>query len=294
VENGFTTELKGVDGMRTVHVDEIRDTVARLCWEACYYLPPDLLEGFKKAEESEISPIGKSILTQLIDNAATATRESIPYCHDTGLTVVYAEVGQAVQIVGGAFQEAIHAGVRKGYDEGFLRKSVVGDPLTRVNTNDNTPAVIHTEIVPGEEIKLTVLPKGGGSENMSAMKFLLPGEGAAGVKQFVLDTIKAAGGKACPPLTVGVGIGGSFDKVTAIAKEAILRDIGVHHHEAHIAELERELVDEINKTGIGPQGLGGLNTALWVAVETYACHITALPVAVNIQCHAGRRKSAVL
>lgn len=280
--------------MRSVHVDEIRDTVARLCWEACYFLPPDILEGFKRAEETEVSPLGKSIITQLIDNAELAAAEQMPYCHDTGLAVVYVHVGQEVHIEGGAFLDAVQSGVRKGYEEGYLRKSVVGDPLLRVNTGDNTPAVVHTEIVPGDQIKITLLPKGGGSENMSAMKFLLPGEGAEGVKQFVLDTIRAAGGKACPPLVVGVGIGGSFDKVTAIAKEAVLREVGVHHHEPHIAELEKELLTEINLTGIGPQGLGGINTALWVAVETYACHITALPVAVNIQCHAARKKTAVI
>jgi fumarate hydratase subunit alpha len=282
------------DKMRKIHVDEIRDVVARLCWEACYYLPENILNGFKKAEKTEVSPLGKSILGQLIENAELAATEHVPYCHDTGFAIVYAEVGQDVHIEGGAFIDSIHAGVRKGYDEGFLRKSVVGDPLLRVNTDDNTPAVVHTEIVPGDQIKLTVLPKGGGSENMSAMKFLLPGEGAEGVKNFVLETIKAAGGKACPPLLVGVGVGGSFDKVTAIAKEAVLREVGEHHHAPHIAQLEKELLDEINKTGIGPQGLGGTNTALWVAVETYACHITALPVAVNIQCHAARQKSAII
>lgn len=280
--------------MREVEASVITDAVARLCWEACYYLPPDVLEGFKQAEESEVSPLGKTILTQLIENAEMAATEHMPYCHDTGLAVIYAEVGQDVHIVGGAFQQAIHDGVRKGYDEGFLRKSVVGDPLLRVNTGDNTPAVIHTEIVPGDQIHLTVLPKGGGSENMSAMKFLLPGEGVDGVKKFVLDTIIAAGGKACPPLVVGVGIGGSFDKVTAIAKEAVLREVGVHHHEPHMAQLEKELLEEINRTGIGPQGLGGSSTALWVAAESYACHITALPVAVNIQCHAARKRSTVI
>lgn len=280
--------------MREIHTDEIRDTVARLCMEACYYLPEDILAGFKKAEAKEVSPLGKTIINQLIENAELAAAEHVPYCHDTGMTVVYAEIGQDVHIVGGSFSDSINAGVRKGYQEGFLRMSVVGDPLLRVNTNDNTPAVIHTDIVDGDQIKFTLLPKGGGSENMSAMKFLLPGEGAEGVKKFVIETIQAAGGKACPPVVVGVGIGGTFDKVTAIAKEAVLREVGVHHHEPHIAELERELLEAINRTGIGPQGLGGVSTALWAAVETYACHITALPVAVNIQCHAARKKSAVL
>jgi fumarate hydratase subunit alpha len=252
------------------------------------------VKGFHRAAESEISPLGKSVLIKLIENDKIARDNNVSYCHDTGLTIVYAKVGQDVHIVGGNYEDAIHAGVRKGYADGFMRKSVVTDPLLRVNSNDNTPAVIHTEIVPGSEIELTVLPKGGGSENWSTMKFLLPGEGVEGVKKFVLDAINAAGGSACPPLTVGVGIGGSFDKVTDIAKKAILRDIGDHHKDEHIAKLERELLEAINKTGIGPQGYGGISTALWVAVETYACHITALPVAVNIQCHASRRKTAVI
>ncbi|MBP1154163.1 MULTISPECIES: fumarate hydratase [unclassified Paenibacillus] len=280
--------------MRTVHVDQICDAIAVLCWEACYHLPDDILAGFHRASETEKSPLGKSILDQLIENAQLASEENRPYCHDTGLTVVFAEVGQDVHIQGGSFTEAIHEGIRKGYKEGYLRNSIVGDPLLRNNTNDNTPGVIHTKLVPGEQIKFTVLPKGGGSENMSAMKFLLPGDGVGGVKKFVLDTIQAAGGRACPPLVVGVGIGGSFDKVTEIAKEAVLREVGAYHHEPHIAQLEKELLGEINKTGIGPQGLGGTSTALWVAVETYGCHITALPVAVNLQCHAARKKSCVI
>lgn len=280
--------------MREIHVNDISDRIAQLCIDACHQLPEDVVNGFHTAAQNEISPLGKSVLLKLIDNDRIARENNVSYCHDTGLTIVYVKVGQDVHIVGGNYEDAVHAGVRKGYAEGFMRKSVVTDPLLRVNSNDNTPAVIHTEIVPGSEIHLTVLPKGGGSENWSTMKFLLPGEGVEGVKNFVLNAIKAAGGSACPPLTVGVGIGGSFDKVTDIAKKAILRDIGVHHKDEHIATLERELLDAINKTGIGPQGYGGISTALWVAVETYACHITALPVAVNIQCHASRRKSAVI
>ncbi|KKB33891.1 fumarate hydratase [Bacillus thermotolerans] len=280
--------------VRKISVDQIRDTVATLCWEACYNLPEDIVEGFHKARESEQSPLGRSIIDQLIENAQLAATEDRPYCHDTGLTVVFAEVGQDVYIDGGSFEEAIHEGIRKGYKEGYLRNSIVGDPLLRKNTNDNTPGVIHTKLVAGNQIKLTVLPKGGGSENMSAMKFLLPGEGVEGVKKFVLDTIEAAGGRACPPIVVGVGIGGSFDKVTEIAKKAVLRDIGQYHPEPHIAQLEKELLEEINKTGIGPQGLGGTSTSLWTAVETYGCHITALPVAVNIQCHAARKKSCII
>jgi fumarate hydratase subunit alpha len=280
--------------MREVNVDQITQTVAQLCIEACHRLPEDVLQGFRDAEAKEISPLGKSVLMKLLKNDEIARDNNVPVCHDTGLAVVYVEIGQQVHLVGGDYQQAVQAGVRQGYEEGFMRKSVVGDPLLRVNTNDNTPAVVHTEIVPGDAIHVTVLPKGGGSENWSTMKFLLPGEGVKGVKEFVLSAVKAAGGAACPPLTLGVGIGGSFDKVTAIAKEAILRDIGVHHPLPHIAALEAELLEAVNQTGIGPQGYGGVSTALWVAVETYACHITALPVAINIQCHAARRASAVI
>ncbi|MFC4276749.1 fumarate hydratase [Achromobacter aloeverae] len=280
--------------VREVQASQITDTVARLCIDACHLLPDNLIQGFQDAAAKEVSPLGKSVLLKLLDNDKIARENKVSYCHDTGLTIVFIELGQDVHVSGGAFEAAVQAGVRKGYAEGFMRKSVVSDPLLRVNSNDNTPAVVHTEIVPGSEIHITVLPKGGGSENWSTMKFLLPGEGAEGVKKFVLSAIEAAGGAACPPLTVGVGIGGSFDKVTAIAKQAILRDIGDHHPAPHIAQLERELLDLINSTGIGPQGYGGSTTALWVAVETYACHITALPVAVNIQCHASRRASATI
>ncbi|OZI44260.1 fumarate hydratase [Bordetella genomosp. 4] len=280
--------------MRQLDTDLITQCIADLCVDATHNLPEDVVQGFHRAAQNEISPQGKSVLLKLIENDKIARDNQVPYCHDTGLTIVYVEIGQEVYLTGAPYQEAVHEGVRQGYAKGYMRKSVVGDPLLRVNTNDNTPAVIHTEIVPGSQVRITVLPKGGGSENWSTMKFLLPGEGAAGVKRFVLDAINAAGGSACPPLTVGVGLGGSFDKVTEIAKKAILRDIGEHHPDAHIAQLERELLEDINKTGIGPQGYGGSSTALWVAVETYACHITALPVAVNIQCHASRRKTAVI
>jgi len=280
--------------MRQIHTNLITDCVAALCIDACRNLPEDVIQGFHDASRREVSPLGKSVLMRLIKNDEIARANEISYCHDTGLTIVYVEVGQEVHLVGGDYQQAVQAGVRKGYADGYLRKSVVGDPLLRVNTNDNTPAVVHTDIVPGSDIRITVLPKGGGSENWSTMKFLLPGEGVEGVKRFVLDAVTAAGGSACPPLTIGVGLGGSFDKVTEIAKKAILRNLGEHHPEPHIAQLEAELLEAVNRTGIGPQGYGGLNTALWVSVETYACHITALPVAVNIQCHANRRKSAVI
>ncbi|WP_394681307.1 fumarate hydratase [uncultured Comamonas sp.] len=280
--------------IREIATSHITDTVAQLCIDACHLLPDNLIQGFHHAAETEVSPLGKSVLLKLIDNDRIARENQVSYCHDTGLTIVFVELGQDVHVHGGSFEEAVQAGVRKGYAGGFMRKSVVSDPLLRINSNDNTPAVVHTEIVPGDQIHFTVVPKGGGSENWSTMKFLLPGEGAEGVKKFVLSAIEAAGGAACPPLTVGVGIGGSFDKVTAIAKKAILRDIGDHHPEPHIAQLEAELLALINQTGIGPQGFGGSTTALWCAVETYACHITALPVAVNIQCHASRRATATI
>lgn len=280
--------------IREIATSHITDTVAQLCIDACHLLPDNLIQGFHHAAETEVSPLGKSVLLKLIDNDRIARENQVSYCHDTGLTIVFVELGQDVHVHGGSFEEAVQAGVRKGYAEGFMRKSVVSDPLLRINSNDNTPAVVHTEIVPGDQIHFTVVPKGGGSENWSTMKFLLPGEGAEGVKKFVLSAIEVAGGAACPPLTVGVGIGGSFDKVTAIAKKAILRDIGDHHPEPHISQLEAELLALINQTGIGPQGFGGSTTALWCAVETYACHITALPVAVNIQCHASRRATATI
>lgn len=280
--------------MRTIHIERVKDEVARLCVEACCDLPSDVLEAIRTAADSEKSPLGKSILLKLLENADLASRERMPCCHDTGVAVIFIEIGQDVHLTGGSLQEAVHGGVRRGYAEGCLRKSVVGDPLLRVNTGDNTPAVIHTEIVEGERLTITVVPKGGGSENMSAVKFLLPGDGVEGVKDFVIETVRKAGGKACPPLMVGVGLGGTFDYVTYLAKKALLRKIGDHHPLPHLAGLERDLLEVINKTGIGPQGLGGTKTALWVAVEGYSTHITALPVAVNLQCHAARKKSSTI
>lgn len=277
--------------MRSINVNEITHEIARLCQDACYDLPTDVLAALENAADTEQSPVGKNMLNWLVKNAHVATNERMPYCHDTGMAVVYVEVGQDVHLVGGSLKEAINEGVRKGYAEGYLRKSVVGDPILRINTGDNTPAVIHTDIVEGNQVHLTVVPKGGGSENMSALEFLLPGDGMEGVKKFVLDTVKKAGGKACPPIVVGVGIGGTFDHVAYMAKKALTREFGNYNEQPHFAQLERELLELLNKTGIGPQGLGGTNTALWVAVEGYATHITALPVAVNLQCHAARRKS---
>lgn len=280
--------------MRTVDAARITEAVSLLCREACIDLPSDVLSALQEAEAKEKSPMGKHVIAKLVENSGLASAERMPYCHDTGLAVVFVEIGQDVHLEGEYLREAIQKGVRDGYEKGYLRKSVVKDPLIRINTGDNTPAVLHTEIVPGEKIKITVLPKGGGSENMSALKFLLPGDGVDGIKDFVLKTVQEAGGKACPPLVAGVGIGGTFDHVAYLAKKALLRDIGAHNPKPHLAQLEKELLDLINKTGIGPQGLGGTSTALWVAVESYATHITALPVAVNLQCHAARKKTCVI
>jgi len=253
-----------------------------------------MLEGLQKAYRQETSQNGKEIIRQLIMNAEIAREERVPICQDTGFTVVFVELGQDVRIVGGDFYEAINEGVRKGYKEGYLRKSIVGHPLERKNTGDNTPAVIHTKIVPGDNLRLIVAPKGGGSENMSALKMLKPSEGVEGVKKFVVDVVKDAGPNPCPPVVVGVGIGGTFEKAAQLSKEALLRKLGERSKYPDIAGLEQELIDEINRLGIGPQGLGGKTTALAVNIEIYAAHIASLPVAVNINCHAARHKEAVL
>ncbi|MDZ7372733.1 MAG: fumarate hydratase [candidate division KSB1 bacterium] len=280
--------------MREVPAEKITAEVARLCIEANYYLGEDVVEGFRRALEQEESPVGKAILERLIENAEIAAKGEYPYCQDTGFAVVFVELGQDVHVVGGSLTEAIHEGVRRGYAEGYLRKSIVKDPLRRVNTGDNTPAVIWTEVVPGDQIRITVAPKGGGSENMSEVRMLKPADGLEGVKRFVLDRVSRSGGDPCPPIIVGVGIGGTFEKCAWLAKKALLRDLGVRNPDPFYAQLEVELLQEVNKLGIGPQGLGGRVTALDVHVEAYPCHIASLPVAVNIQCHAARHKSAVI
>lgn len=250
--------------------------------------------AFEAALNTEISLTGKDILKQLLENARIARENAVPMCQDTGFAVVYLELGQDVNITGGFLYDAVNQGVRKGYTEGYLRKSIVNHPLQRINTGDNTPAVIHTTIVPGDKLTITVAPKGGGSENMSAIRMLKPAEGREGVKKFVLETVKNAGPNPCPPIVVGVGLGGTFEKAALLAKQALLRPLGQPHPEPDIAELESELLGEINKIGIGPQGLGGRTTALGVHILTYPCHIASLPVAVNINCHAARHKKAVL
>lgn len=285
----------GVINIRRIHVDTIVETVAGLCQEANYNLGEDLVKKLHEAYAREISANGKEIIQQLLLNADIARKERIPICQDTGYTIVFVELGQEVHIVGGDFYQAINDGVGKGYTEGFLRKSIVNHPLTRENnTGDNTPAVIHTKIVPGDRLRLVVAPKGGGSENMSAVKMLKPSEGVAGLKKFVVEVVQATGPNACPPVVVGVGVGGTFEKAALLSKEALLRDIGGRSKYPDIAHLEDELLDAINCLGIGPQGLGGRVTALAVHIEVYPVHIATLPVAVAMNCHAARHKEAVL
>lgn len=280
--------------MRRIQAIEIIKTVSDLFISANYVIGSDVLDALRQHRKTEPSPLGQMALDQIIENNCLAAAEKMPICQDTGMAVVFVEYGQEVYVVGD-FEAAIQEGVRQAYSEGYLRKSVVTDPLfARLNTGDNTPAVIHTRIVPGDNIRFTVAPKGFGSENMSAVKMLTPAAGVAGVKQFVLETVRQAGPNPCPPIVVGIGIGGTMDKAAELAKWATLRPIGVHNADRQYAELERELLAEINKTGIGPAGLGGATTALVVNIEWYPTHIAGLPVAVNIVCHACRRGEAVI
>lgn len=280
--------------MKQVQYQDIVDAVAQICISANYDLGKDVEGAFARYKETEESPTGKKILQQLIDNAHIARDEGVPMCQDTGAAVIFVELGQEVCIVGGSFEDAINEGVRKGYLEGYLRKSMVSHPWKRENTGDNTPAIIHTRIVPGDKLKLTIAPKGGGSENMSAIKMMVPADGLKGIKEFVIDQVSKAGGNPCPPIIVGVGVGGNFEKCTFLAKEALLREVGELNPDPELQELEKELLSSINKLGIGPQGLGGTTTALAVHVNVYPCHIASMPVAVNINCHASRHKSIQL
>ncbi|MEW6387422.1 MAG: fumarate hydratase [Thermodesulfobacteriota bacterium] len=279
--------------MRQIEAQEITRAVKEAAIAANYKVGADLLEAFKRGQEEEESPAGREIFRQLLENARIAFEEGIPICQDCGLCVVFAELGQEVQIVGGDFGEAVQEGVRQGYGEGFLRKSLC-HPLTRQNTGDNTPAVIHLELVPGDRLKLTVVPKGGGSENMSRLFMLKPAEGVAGIREKVVTTVREAGPNPCPPIIVGVGIGGTFERAAFLAKKALLREVGQPNPDPELAALERQLLKEINDLGIGPQGLGGRLTALAVQVLMQPCHIASLPVAVNIQCHAARHKEVIL
>ncbi len=285
---------KGGITIKTIKTSAITEAVARLCQEANFNLGEDVLNAFKKGYEQEVSNTGKEILQILIKNAEIAREEQVPMCQDTGYAVIFLELGQDVRIEGGDLYEAITEGVRKGYTDGYLRKSIVSHPLGRKNTGDNTPPVIHTKIVPGENLRIVVAPKGGGSENMSAIKMMKPADGVEGVKDFVLEVAKIAGPNPCPPVIFGVGIGGTMEKAALLAKEALLREIGEKNKDPNMEALEDELLEKINNLGIGPQGLGGRTFALAVHIETYAAHIASLPVAVNINCHAARHKEIVL
>ena len=280
--------------IRTVQTEIITETIKKMCIEANYSLSSDMVKAMRKAEEKEESELGKQILAQLQDNLEIAASDMIPICQDTGMAVVFLEVGQDVHFEGGSFEDAVNEGVRRGYTEGFLRKSVVGDPILRENTKDNTPAVIHTRIVEGDRVKITVAPKGFGSENMSRVFMLKPAEGLEGVKNAILTAVKDAGPNACPPLVVGVGIGGTFEKCALMAKKALTREVGKHSDIPYVRKLEEEMLEKINCLGIGPGGLGGTVTALAVNVNTYPTHIAGLPVAVNICCHVNRHTVCVL
>ena len=273
--------------MRTIDTETIIKTVSEMCIEASHFLTPDMKEALSKATESEISPLGKQVLDQLSENLRIAGEDMIPICQDTGMAVIFAEVGSDVHVEGN-LTDAINEGVRRGYVDGYLRKSVVSDPLLRVNTGDNTPAVIHYDIVPGEKIKLTFAPKGFGSENMSKIFMLKPADGEEGVKSAILSAVKDAGPNACPPMVVGVGIGGTFEKCALLAKKALTREINKRSDIEWVRNMEEELLDRINRSGIGPGGLGGSTTALAVNINTYPTHIAGLPVAVNICCHVNR------
>ena len=280
--------------MRNISVDEIKKNIKEMCIEANHFLSEDMKKAINSAYEKEESEVGKNVLEQLQENLKIAANDMIPICQDTGMTVVFIEIGQDVHFIDGNLEDAINQGVREGYIEGYLRKSVVSDPLIRENTKDNTPAVIHYSIVPGENVTITVAPKGFGSENMSRVIMLKPADGIEGVKKAILTVVKDAGPNACPPMVVGVGIGGTFEKCALLAKKALTREVSQHSSISYIKDMEIELLNEINNSGIGPAGLGGKNTALAVNIETYATHIAGLPVAVNICCHVNRHCKRVL
>lgn len=280
--------------MRTIQVSEVTQNIKEMCIEANHFLTKDMKTALENACKKEKAPLGKQILCQLQENLNIAGEDMIPICQDTGMAVIFMEVGQDVHFEGGSLEDAVHEGVREGYVEGFLRKSVVKDPLIRENTKDNTPAVIHYEIVPGDRVKITVAPKGFGSENMSRVFMLKPADGIEGVKNAILTAVKDAGPNACPPMVVGVGVGGTFEKCALMAKKALTRSVDEHSPIPYVKEMEEELLTKINKTGIGPGGLGGTTTALAVNINTYPTHIAGLPVAVNICCHVNRHSVRVL
>lgn len=280
--------------MREINVSEVTEAVKNMCIDANYALSDDMKKALETAQKEEVSELGKQIFSQLEENLEIAANDQIPICQDTGMAVFFFKVGQDVHFTGGDLGTAINEGVRQGYTEGYLRKSVVGDPLIRVNTKDNTPAIVHYDIVPGDKVTIICAPKGFGSENMSRVFMLKPADGEEGVKEAVVRAVKDAGPNACPPMVVGVGIGGTFEKCAEMAKEALTRPVGSHSDKEHIKAMEEELLDRINKTGIGPAGLGGKMTALAVNINTYATHIAGLPVAVNICCHVNRHVTVTL
>ena len=280
--------------IRTVQTEIITETIKKMCIEANYSLSSDMVKAMRKAEEKEESVLGKQILAQLQDNLEIAASDMIPICQDTGMACVFLEIGQDVHFVGGDLTDAINEGVRRGYTNGYLRKSVVKDPVRRGNTGDNTPAMIYTEIVPGDKVKITVGPKGFGSENMSMIRMFKPSAGLQGIKDFILEVVETAGPNPCPPMVVGVGIGGTFDKCALLAKKALMRPLDSHNPDPFYAELEDEMLEKVNKLGIGPQGFGGKTTAIGLNIETMPTHIAGMPCAVNINCHVTRHKTEVI
>jgi fumarate hydratase subunit alpha len=281
--------------LREIHVRSVTDAVRELCLTANCDLPPDVAAALARAREAEESPLGKQILEELLDNAAIARQERMPMCQDTGVVHVFVELGQDVRLTGGDLKAAIDEGVRQGYEAGYLRKSVVDDPIfRRANTQDNTPAIVYIDLVPGEHLSLAVVPKGTGSENMSGLKMLTPAQGTRGIRDFVVEVVDRAGSNPCPPVIVGVGVGGMMDRAAMLAKKALLREVGTTHPDPSTAALEREILQAVNDLGIGPAGLGGRTTALAVHIETAPTHIGALPVAVNLQCHAARHAERTL
>ncbi|MGC9337376.1 MAG: fumarate hydratase [Candidatus Cloacimonadia bacterium] len=281
--------------MREIEASKITEVVKQLCLDANFYLPDDVIQALKQAKEKEESQPGKDVFDMIMKNIEVAKNEKLPLCQDTGFAVFFIELGQEVHIVEGNFVDAVNEGVRQGYKEGYLRKSIVDDPvIDRINTKDNTPAVIYIDIVPGDTLKITFAPKGGGSENMSTVKMMKAADGIEGVQDFVVEFVKNAGGNPCPPVVVGVGLGGTFEKAAQIAKKALLRPIGSRNPDPKYAEVEKDILERINKTGVGPMGLGGRITALDVHIEAYPCHIATMPVAINLQCHCCRHKERIV
>jgi len=281
--------------MRQVKFEQLVDEIEKLCINANYYIPDDVKKKIEYFREREDSPVARNILDIILKNQDIAANQQMPICQDTGFAVFFVEMGEDVRVVGRGFEAAIYEGVRRGYKNGYLRKSIVNDPLfERKNTGDNTPPIIHLRIVPGDKIHIIFAPKGGGSENMSEVKMMVPADGVEGVKNFVVDRVRRSGGNPCPPVIVGVGIGGTFEYVAFLAKKSLLRKVGTHNPDPKFARLEDEILEEVNKLGIGPMGLGGRTTALAVHIETHPCHIASMPVAVNMQCHAARHKEIII